>query len=96
MINFPHEDFRLPWGVIILIGGGFAMAEGTSKSGLNDLIGEQLEKLESLPSIGILFIILLLISALTQIASNAATASMLLPIILDLAIKLNVSRVRIK
>ena len=67
------------------------MAEGTQKSGLNDLIGKQLEQLDSLPDIGLLFIILILISVLTQIASNAATASMLLPIIRDLAIKLNVS-----
>ena len=66
------------------------MAEGTSKSGLNDMIGQQLAKLDSLPQVGLLFIILILISVLTQIASNAATASMLLPIILDLAIKLNV------
>ena len=82
--------FRLPWGVIILIGGGFAMAEGTKQSGLNDMIGQQLAKLDSLPQVALLFIILIIISVLTQIASNAATASMLLPIILDLAIKLNV------
>ena len=66
------------------------MAEGTKQSGLNDMIGAQLEKLDALPNIAILFIILILISILTQIASNAATASMLLPIIRDLAIKLEV------
>ena len=67
------------------------MAEGTNHSGLNAMIGQQLEKLDSLPDLALLFIILILISALTQVASNAATASMLLPIIRDLAIKLNVS-----
>ena len=66
------------------------MAEGTKQSGLNDMIGQQLAKLDSLPQVALLFIILIIISVLTQIASNAATASMLLPIILDLAIKLNV------
>ena len=83
--------FRLPWGVIILIGGGFAMAQGTSESGLNNLIGKQLEHLSGLPDIGLLFIIVIIISVLTQIASNSATASMLLPIIRDLAIRLDVS-----
>ena len=66
------------------------MAEGTKQSGLNDMIGAQLEKLDVLSNIAILFIILILISILTQIASNSATASMLLPIIRDLAIKLEV------
>ena len=71
------------------------MAEGTKQSGLNDMIGQQLAKLDSLPQVALLFIILIIISVLTQIASNAATASMLLPIILDLAIKLNVESVSI-
>ena len=73
------------------MGGGFAMAEGTKKSGLNDLIGNQLEHLDSLPDIAVLFIILVLTAVLTSIASNAASASMLLPIINNLAIKINVS-----
>ena len=67
------------------------MAEGTQKSGLNDLIGKQLEHLDSLPDIAVLFIILVLTAVLTSIASNAASASMLLPIINNLAIKINVS-----
>ena len=73
------------------MGGGFAMAEGTKKSGLNDLIGKQLEQLDSLPDIAVLFIILVLTAVLTSIASNAASASMLLPIINNLAIKINLA-----
>ena len=69
------------------------MAEGTDKSGLNEMIGQQLAKLDSLSEFVILFIILIIISCLTQISTNSAPASILLPIIRDFAIKLNVGLV---
>ena len=48
-------------------GGGFAASEGTRVSGLNTLIGEQLEGLAGLPDLAVLFVILAMMSATTQV-----------------------------
>jgi len=82
---------KMAWGVVILIGGGYAASAGADKSGLMTLIGKQLENLSELSDIAILFLILIMMSATTQIASNAATTSMLVPVIKTLAIKLEVN-----
>jgi len=76
---------KLAWGVIILLGGGFALAEGAERSCLTVWTGEQLAKLSSLPPQILRLLICLLVSAITQVASNAATASMLLPVLLQLS-----------
>jgi len=82
---------KMAWGVVILIGGGYAASAGADASGLMTLIGKQLEHLEALSDVAILFLILIMMSATTQIASNAATTSMLVPVIKTLAIKLQVN-----
>lgn len=76
---------KLAWGVIILLGGGFALAEGAERSCLTFWAGVQLAKLSSLPPQLLRFLICLLVSGITQVASNAATASMLLPVLLQLS-----------
>ena len=42
---------KIPWGVILLLGGGFAMAEAADQSGMSQFIGEQLKALEVLPKV---------------------------------------------
>jgi len=78
----------MPWGVILLFGGGFALAKGSDKSGLSSWIGSQLEALESLDDKVILLIICLIACFLTQIASNVTTATIIIPIVLTLSEKL--------
>ena len=45
---FPVEK-RLPWGVILLLGGGFALADATKQTGLSKYIGHQLVALKDIP-----------------------------------------------
>ncbi len=83
------EAAKMPWGIIILFGGGMAMAAAFQDSGLADWIGSQFNLLGSLP---ILLLILLLITAvnfLTEITSNLTTTAMLLPILAPIALSID-------
>lgn len=82
---------KLPWNIVILFGGGFALASGFKESGLADYLGQQLQGFEVLHPIIIVFAICIFVTFLTELTSNTATAEMLLPIIggLALAIKIN-------
>lgn len=77
-----HE--KVPWGVILLLGGGLAMAEAAKVSGLSVFLGQQLQNFDFMPKELIVFVVSLLTAMLTEVASNTATASVLLPVIKDL------------
>jgi len=76
---------RIPWDVILLFGGGFALARGFEASGLADWIGQQLRLFEGAPVLAIIAAVTLLTIFLTEVTSNTATASMLLPIVAALS-----------
>ncbi len=89
LMTWPILVSGFPWGVVLLLGGGFAIANGAEVSGLSDWVGEQLESLQSLPHPLILFIILLVLSILTEFTSNAGTVSLITPILFSLSKRLN-------
>jgi di/tricarboxylate transporter len=93
LITWDMIEKKIPWGVIILFGGGFALAEGCNKSGLSDWIGSQLEGLTGLNEWVLLIIICVLSSVLTQIVSNVTTAAIIIPIVLKLAQQLKINPV---
>jgi len=72
---------RLPWDIIILLGGGFALAHGMQHSGLSHWIGAQLEFLQHVPVPVMMLGIALVITFLTEITSNTATTQVMLPIL---------------
>lgn len=80
-----EDTQKLPWGILILFGGGLCIAEGFKTSGLAVWIGEQLSVLEFWPLIIIILVIVALVNFLTEVTSNVATASMILPILAALA-----------
>ncbi|MFQ5643400.1 MAG: SLC13 family permease [Thiogranum sp.] len=81
---------RIPWGIIILFGGGFALAAGFSETGLTTWLAQQLQVLKGMPVVWIILLTGLLVTFLTEVTSNTATASLLLPLLgaLSLAIAL--------
>ena len=83
--------FKIPWGVILLFGGGFALANGFSNTGLSTFIGEQLSGMESLSHIFIIFVTAATISFLTELTSNTATTQMILPILASVAIAMGMN-----
>lgn len=75
----------IPWGIILLFGGGLALAEGFKSSGLAEWLAQQLGLLSSLPLFALLLAIVLGVNFLTEVTSNVATASMILPILAAIA-----------
>lgn len=76
---------KLPWDILILFGGGMALALGFESSGLALWIGNQLIELETFPLILLLLILIISVNFLTEITSNLATTAMLLPVLVSLA-----------
>jgi solute carrier family 13 (sodium-dependent dicarboxylate transporter), member 2/3/5 len=81
---------KIPWGVILLFGGGFAVAEGFQVTGLADWIGQQLLFLQQSNTTIFIFIIVFLTIFLTEITSNTASAAMLVPIMGSIAVALTI------
>ena len=75
----------LPWGILLLFGGGLSLAGAISSSGLATWIGEALSVFASLPTWALVGIVVLVIVMLTELTSNTATAAAFLPVLAALA-----------
>jgi sodium-dependent dicarboxylate transporter 2/3/5 len=82
---------QIPWGIILLFGGGFALATAFSKSGLSDFIGHQFNGLNHINILVLIFIICFTINFLTELTSNTATTQMILPILASVSVALGVN-----
>ena len=87
------EADRAPWGVIMMFGGGLALAAGMSASGLATWLGDRLLPLEAFPLIVIALAIVALVVLVTEFASNVATASAIIPVVAALTVALGVDPV---
>ena len=72
---------QIPWGVLILFGGGIAIATAFMESGLSELIGGHLSAMAQLPLWLAMLLIALSVSFLTEVTSNTATTNLLMPIL---------------
>jgi sodium-dependent dicarboxylate transporter 2/3/5 len=75
----------VPWGILLLFGGGLALAKGFEVSGLSAWIGTRFEVLSQAPPAGLVAAVVAIVAGLTELTSNTATASMSLPIMASLA-----------
>ena len=91
MLTWSLVQSKLSWGVIILLGGGFALAEGAERSCLTNWAGAQLSRLSFLSPHILQIICCCLVSSLTQVASNVATSSMILPVLVQLSTELSIN-----
>lgn len=80
----------LPWGILLLFGGGFALAGGFTSSGLSNLIGNLFENISIDSPIIIVAIVCLVLTFLTEITSNTATTNLLLPILAKASVVLGI------
>lgn len=85
LITWKEFQSFMPWDIAILVGGGFALADGCEMSGLSKWMANKLSPLGSLPGWLIILISCLLVTSLTEVASNPATITLLLPILSPLA-----------
>ncbi len=82
------EADRAPWGVIMMFGGGLALAAGMQASGLAIWLGEALLPLENLPMIVVALCVVGMIIVITEFASNVATATGIIPVVAALVVAL--------
>uniref|UniRef100_A0A3Q1C0V8 Solute carrier family 13 member 2 n=1 Tax=Amphiprion ocellaris TaxID=80972 RepID=A0A3Q1C0V8_AMPOC len=85
MLNWGVVNERMPWNIILLLGGGFALAHGSEKSGLSKWLGECLLPLQSVPPFAICILLCLLVAMFTECSSNTATTTLFLPIVASMA-----------
>jgi len=76
----------VPWGVPLIVGGGYSIAKGFSETGLATWIGNELGFISALPLLLVLLIIVLFMTFITEINSNTATANIFLPVLATMAI----------
>ncbi len=82
---------QLPWGVVVLFGGGFALASGFVDSGLSEYLGLQLRGLGQASIIQMLLSVCVSMTFLTELTSNTATTQMILPILQSAAEAMSIS-----
>ncbi len=81
---------RVPWGLLLLFAGGFAVAAGFQESGLALWIGHRLQVLQQFPIVVVVLVIALMITFLTEMTSNTATTTMMMPILAATAVAVGV------
>lgn len=84
------EAVTMPWGIILLFGGGMALAKGFDESGLAVWIGGQMTSLSGLPIFILVLVLIAAVNFLTEITSNLATTAMLLPVLAPMALSIDV------
>jgi len=85
------EDTKnLPWGIILLFGGGMALAEGFESSGLAVWLGSHTALLQNASLLLVVFMLVAAVNFLTEVTSNLATTSMILPILASMALSMDV------
>ncbi len=81
-----EDCVRIPWGILLLLGGGFALAHAIQVTGLAEALGGTMEgAVATLPPWGLVFLLSLFVTFLTEITSNTATISVLLPLFFSAA-----------
>lgn len=82
---------KIPWDVLLLFGGGFALAGAFRQTGLSAWFAGRLEGLEGLPPVAMVPAVCLLMTLLTELTSNTATTAVMLPVLAATAVKIQVN-----
>ncbi len=82
---------RLPWGIVLLFGGGFALARGFVATGLSGWLGDRMAGLSFLPTPLLVLVVCLVMTFVTELTSNTATTQMALPVLASLAVAIGVN-----
>jgi solute carrier family 13 (sodium-dependent dicarboxylate transporter), member 2/3/5 len=83
-----QEADKAPWGVIMMFGGGLALAAGMGASGLAEWLGNSLLPLSAMPLVVVALALVALVIVVTEFASNVATASAIIPVVASLTVAL--------
>ncbi len=92
LLDWPTAK-NIPWDMLILFAGGIALAKGFVASGLSDMLGQWIVGLKELPILLMLLSLCLVVTYLTEITSNTATATLLMPILASAALTMGLDPV---
>ena len=81
---------KIPWGILLLYGGGLTIAAAFKQSGLSAILAEALSPLHAFPLIVVIIGVCLLVTFLTELTSNTATTILLLPVLAAAAVSVDV------
>uniref|UniRef100_F1L1Y7 Solute carrier family 13 member 5 n=1 Tax=Ascaris suum TaxID=6253 RepID=F1L1Y7_ASCSU len=87
LMSWRRMKEKFSWSTVLLLGGGYAMAEGVEESGLSDVLGAQLAALTMLPRWMFISVSCLLTTLITEFSSNVAAASIFIPLVNSIAKK---------
>ena len=85
LLDWDHAR-QIPWGILLLFGGGLSLAEGIESSGLASWIGTVVGGLSQWPIVLLVLTVIIVTVVLTQLASNTGTAAAFLPVFASVAI----------
>ncbi|XP_041468313.1 uncharacterized protein LOC121418475 isoform X2 [Lytechinus variegatus] len=91
LINWEIVHEKIPWGVLIIMGGGLALADGCVESGLSAWLAEQFQKFYGIPPLAVAFITAITISLLTEVMANTVTAAIFVPIVAEMAVAMRIN-----
>lgn len=90
IINW-NDALTMPWGIMILFGGGMALAAGFQETGLAEWFGQQVNLFKGLPLLLLIIALIAAVNFLTEVTSNTASTAMLLPVVAPMAIGLEIN-----
>ncbi|ODN06006.1 Solute carrier family 13 member 4 [Orchesella cincta] len=88
LLNWKFVSANAPWGYLLHIGSGYAIADAADYSGLSDDIGDVLDDLKFFPKPVLLLVVLIFTSLITEVVSSTAAANLILPILFSVSCKL--------
>nr|WP_256449487.1 DASS family sodium-coupled anion symporter [Paracoccus sp. Z118] len=90
VLNWKDAEDGLPWGVLLLFGGGLSLASQVASTGLDEWFGQQVSGLGNLSTLALVAAVTVIVLLLTEITSNTATAATFIPILGGVALGLGV------
>ncbi|GAB2758808.1 DASS family sodium-coupled anion symporter [Nocardioides salsibiostraticola] len=89
-LQWDDAEEGLPWGVLLLFGGGLSLAAAVASTGLDEWLGQQVGGLEALPIVLLLAAVVAIVLLLTEVTSNTATAATFIPVLGGVAVGIGV------
>ncbi|XP_043854347.1 solute carrier family 13 member 5 [Dromiciops gliroides] len=91
LLSWKVAQEKVPWGIVLLLGGGFALAKGCEVSGLSEWMGKQTDPLKNFTPTVLVMFLMVLIAIFTEYTSNIATVTLFLPIFASMSQKLHIN-----
>ncbi|XP_033223084.1 protein I'm not dead yet-like [Belonocnema kinseyi] len=90
LITWKYIANKMPWNLMFLLGGGFAISKGSNASGLSRMLGEALKPLENYNLLFILSILCIFITCITEFTSNVGVANIVLPVVAQMCVAMKI------